>query len=207
MKRLFSTVTFLITVFAAFAQTPKEIINRMGEELNKHESDGIYMITDVKVPVVGTLSTKTYSRGEKLRMETQTMGIDVIIFEDEETTWTYNSKTNKVVIEKLSAGNKSESEGDMELFDNITDGYDVTLDKETGDAWYFSLKKQKTNKEKDAPKKIDLVVAKGTYLPKALSAKMSGLTVTMRDFAFGVSEKKVTFNAADFPGVVIEDKR
>lgn len=207
MKRLISAITFLLIVFAASAQTPEEILNRMSEELSKHESDGICMITDVKVPVVGTLSTKTYSLGEKLRMETTTMGIEVVIFEDEETIWTYNSKTNKVVIENLSAAEKKEPEGDLELFDNIADGYDVSLDKETGDAWYFSLKKQKTNKEKDAPKKIDLVVAKGTYLPKALSAKMSGLSVTMRDFAFGVSEKKVTFNAADFPGVTIEDKR
>ena len=84
MKRLISVITFLLIVFAASAQTPEEILNRMSEELSKHESDGICMITDVKVPVVGTLSTKTYSLGEKLRMETTTMGIEVVIFEDEE---------------------------------------------------------------------------------------------------------------------------
>ena len=36
---------------------------------------------------------------------------------------------------------------------------------------------------------------------------MKGVTVTMRDLTYGVSEKQVTFNAADHPGANIIDKR
>ena len=45
------------------------------------------------------------------------------------------------------------------------------------------------------------------YYPVSLSAKISGITMTMRDISFGVTEKQVTFNAADFPGIAIVDKR
>ena len=87
------------------------------------------------------------------------------------------------------------------------EGYDVTLSKETDKAWYFNCKKSKDNKEKDVPKTIDIVVAKGTYYPVSLSAQMKGITVTMRGISFGVTEKQVSFDAKDYPNVKITDKR
>jgi hypothetical protein len=36
---------------------------------------------------------------------------------------------------------------------------------------------------------------------------MSGMTLTMHDFVFGVNERQVTFNAADYPSATIVDKR
>lgn len=54
---------------------------------------------------------------------------------------------------------------------------------------------------------MDLVVAKGTYHPVSLRARVSGITVTMRDLSFNVSEKQVTLNKADYPGAVIVDNR
>ena len=54
---------------------------------------------------------------------------------------------------------------------------------------------------------MDLVVAKGTYMPISLSAKVSGITITMRDLDFNVTEKDVTFNQADYPGVKVVDER
>ncbi|MBO4444240.1 MAG: hypothetical protein J5814_05690 [Bacteroidaceae bacterium] len=207
MKRLFALATVLTFVVAAFAQTPQEILSRMETELDKHEADGVSMITDVKVPIVGTISTKTYMLGDYFRMETKTMGIDVIVWEDDKSTWTYNSKTNEVKIEKAKVTVNSEPEGDLDMFEGLTDGYDITLAKETDKAWFFTLKKQKTNKSKEAPKQMDISVSKGTYLPLSLSAKVSGMTMTMHDISFGVSKSKVVFNAADFPGVTIKDER
>jgi outer membrane lipoprotein-sorting protein len=93
------------------------------------------------------------------------------------------------------------------MFSGITDGYDVTLKKETADAWYFLCKKSKTNTDKDDPKSIDLVVAKGTYYPVSLKAKLSGVTMTLRDVSFGVTEQQVTFNPKDYPTATIVDKR
>jgi hypothetical protein len=44
-------------------------------------------------------------------------------------------------------------------------------------------------------------------MPVSLKAKVSGIEITMRNISYGVTEKQVTFNANDYPGVTIEDKR
>ena len=54
---------------------------------------------------------------------------------------------------------------------------------------------------------MDLVVAKGTYWPVSLSTSVTAATMTMRDLSFGVTEKQVTFDEKDYPGVKIVDKR
>lgn len=95
----------------------------------------------------------------------------------------------------------------MEMFSDITEGYDVTIDKETNTEWYLLCKKSKSNKDKNAPKKMNLVVAKKTYMPKSLSVKVSGMTMTIRNISFGVTEKQVSFNANDYPGVTIVNKQ
>ena len=205
MKRLLSLISFIVFAAVAVAQTPKEIISRMETELEKHEKEGVIMTVDAKVPILGTMTTKTYSLGDKARIEATMMDVNIITWTDGETVWTYNSKENKVEITKQEGD--SESEGDVEMFSGITDGYDVTLDKETAKNWQFLCKKSKSNKDKDAPKKMELMIAKGTYMPISLKTKVSGLTITMRDIAFGVTEKQVTFNAKDYPGVTIVDKR
>ena len=93
------------------------------------------------------------------------------------------------------------------MFSGITDGYDVTLAKETSDAWYFKCKKNKSNADKDAPKTMDLAVRKDNYYPKSLSFKVMGIAMTMRDISFNVTETQATFNAADYPDATIIDKR
>ncbi len=54
---------------------------------------------------------------------------------------------------------------------------------------------------------MDLVVAKDSYLPISLSTKMYGITITMRDLGFDVTDQDVTFREADYPGVQIVDER
>lgn len=204
MKRLFSIICFIAMAGIAVAQTPQEIISRMEGELNKHENEGVIMTVDVKVPLLGTMTTKSYTLGNKTRAEVEMMGVNVITWTDGKSSWTYNSKKNEVEIAQMKT--ESEPEGDMEMFNGITDGYDVSIAKETAKEWNLVCKRSKSNKDKDAPKKMELVVAKGTYMPVSLKTKLSGMTLTMRGFSFGVSEKQVTFNANDFPGVTIIDK-
>ena len=206
MKRLFTVIIALACVAAAFAQTPEEILSRMEEEMEKHMDEGLIMTISTKVPVVGTVTMKNYSLGNKTRSESKLMGTDVVVFTDGETEWTYYSKTNKVKIERIGSTGSSEG-GDEEMFSDISDGYDLTLTKETDDAWYLTCKKSKTNQDKDMPKTIELVIAKGTYYPKLLKAKVSGITFSMRDVSFGVSEDYVTFRLSDYPGVTVEDER
>ena len=208
MKRSISLwLTSLCLSAFALAQTPQEIVSRMESELDKHEDDGVGMVVDVKVPVIGVLSTKTYLLGDKTRAEVKMKDVAVVNWSDGQTVWTYNSQKNEVTIEKQKSKDKSESENDMELFDGIAEGYDLSLDKETDKAWFIHCKKQKANKDKDAPKARDIVVSKADYHPLSLSAKVAGVNMTIRDISLGVTEKQVTFDAAEFPGATIVDKR
>lgn len=205
MKKLLSILFFVAMAAVAMAQTPQEIISRMETEMEKHEKEGIVMTVDAKISIFGTVTTKTYSLGDKMHSEGKMMGIEIITWADGKTEWSYNSKTNEVKISTQEES--SETEGNAEMFSDITDGYDVTIDKETDKAWYLLCKKSKSNKDKDDPKKIELAIAKKTYMPISLKTKMSGVTITMRDISFGVTEKQVTFDAKNYPGVKIVDKR
>ena len=206
MKRILSFLISILCSVAAFSQTAEEIVQRMDKVLEQHQDGGLYMIVDIKVPVVGTISTKTWTYGEKIRMEAKLMGVEVVTFMDDKTQWTYNSKNNEVVIEN-SKDIDSGSEGDIEMFSGITDGYDVSIKGETDKAWRIQCKKSKANKSKDDPKNMDLVVEKGTYNPMSLSTKLNGMTLTMRNLSFNVTEKQATFNIKDYPDATIVDKR
>ena len=209
MKKILSLLATLFLGVAAFGQTAEEIVNRMDAEMDKHdmEKEGLFMVVDIKIPILGTMSSKVWNLGEKMRLEAETMGVKIVTWMDEKTEWTYNTKTEELEIENRKENSKSDSEGDTEMFSGITEGYDVSIKKETADAWYILCKKSKNNKEKDDPKTMDLVVAKGTYYPMSLSAKMSGVTMTMRDLKFGVSQKDVTFDPNEFPNAKVVDKR
>jgi outer membrane lipoprotein-sorting protein len=202
MKKLvLAFMAVLAAVVAAVAQTPKEIVDRMEATMNAHEKEGIIMTVDLKLLIVGTTTSKSYMLGGKTRVEMKMMGVQIITWSDGEKDWTYISKDNTLTIEK-SKGDASEA-GDTEMFSGITDGYDVTLKKETADAWYFLCKKSKSNKEKDDPKTIDLVISKKNYYPLSLKASVSGMTMTMREISFGVTEADVTCDPSKFPGVKI----
>ena len=175
--------------------------------MDKREVDGLVMSMDIKIPTLGTMTSKAWNKGEKVRIEGKLAGVKVITWIDGDTEWEYNSKENKVRIKHHDVGKESQEESNAKLFDAITAGYDVSLDKETATAWYIRCNKNKNNKEKDDPKTMDLVVAKDTYYPVSLSAKVSGITVKMYDLGFNVSDKQVTFDPADYPGVTIIDQR
>ena len=208
MKKLLSIIAFIAFAAVAVAQTPEEIISRMEAEMGKHdESEGFVMTMDIKIIIVGTISSRSYVLGDKMRIEANRDGKDFITWSDGTTDWTYDSEKNEIEITNAKPREKSETEGDTKLFKGITDGYDVKIDKETETEWHIRCKRSRSNPDKDAPKRMDLVVAKGTYWPVSLSTSVTGATVTMREISFGVTEKDVTFNPQDFPGVTIVDNR
>ena len=207
MKRFLALIAALAFALVSFAQTPEEIVDRMSEAMEQLESNGLRMTMDIKIPILGTMSTVAWSLGDKMRMEAEAMGKKIITWMDNDTEWTYTAEDNTITIQNRDAKKPSSEQENMKMLDSVTEGYDVFLKKETDTAWYIQCKKNKTNTNKDDPKTMDLVVAKGTYHPVSLSARVSGITVTMRDLGFNVTEKEVTFNKADYPGAVIVDKR
>lgn len=206
MKKLILVLAAALLAAVAWAQTPEEIIQRMDAEMSLHEPEGLIMTCETKIPILGTMNVKTYTLGRKARMETTMRGVRVITWEDGTTEWTYDSKSNEVTIEKLKTADDSDA-GDAELFIGITEGYSVKVQKETADAWYILCKKLKTNTEKDDPKTMDLVISKKTYFPISLTAKVSGVKMTLRDISFGVPEDLVTFHPEQYPDAKVVDKR
>ena len=208
MKRILALLTACALAVAAYAQTAEEIMAKMGEVMEQvGEESGLRMTMDIKIPILGTMSTKAWSLGDKMRMEAEMMGKKLITWQDGETEWTYDSDANTITIEKQDTSKKSEEKENMEMFQNATEGYDVSIGKETSTTWTIKCRKNRSNTNKDDPKNMEIVVAKGTYYPMSLSAKVDMVTVTLRNLQFNVSEKEVTFNQADYPGATIIDKR
>lgn len=208
MKRILALLTACAFALAAYAQTAEEIMAKMGEVMEQvGEESGLRMTMDIKIPILGTMSTKAWSLGDKMRMEAEMMGKKLITWQDGETEWTYDSDANTITIEKQDTSKKSEEKENMEMFQNATEGYDVSIGKETSTTWTIKCRKNRSNTNKDDPKNMEIVVAKGTYYPVSLSAKVDMVTVTMRDLKFHVTEKEVTFNKAEYPGATIIDKR
>ncbi|MCR4864911.1 MAG: hypothetical protein K5850_07125 [Bacteroidales bacterium] len=207
MKKIFSVILGCLLATAALGQTAEEIVARMDEVMGQHsESEGLIMTMDMKLPIIGTISTTAYTLGNKIRMEANTGDGNIISWMNEDTSWTYDVNKNEIEIENRKSSS-SEAEDNAKMLTGITEGYSVSIKRQTADAWYINCKKLKTNKEKDDPKTMELVVAKDTYRPISLSATLSLVTVTIRNLNFGVTESQVTFDPSQYPGARIIDKR
>jgi outer membrane lipoprotein-sorting protein len=208
MKRLLAIISFIALAITAMAQTAEEIVSRMNAEISKHnESEGFAITMDMKIILVGTISSRSYILGDKMRIEANKDGKDFVTWSDGKTEWSYDSETNEIEITNAKPKEKSDKDSNTKMFKDVTEGYDVRIDKETATEWHIRCKRSKSNPDKDAPKRMDLVVAKGTYWPVSLTTSVTAASVTMRDISFGVTEQQVTFNEKDYPGVKIVDKR
>ena len=208
MKKLIAIISFIALAAAAMAQTAEEIVTRMDAEMSKHdESEGFAMTMDVKMIIIGTVSSRSYILGDKMRIEANRDDMEFISWKDEKTEWSYDSEKNEIEIKNVEPKEKSETNSDTKLFKGITDGYDIKIKKETDTEWHIRCKRSRSNPDKDAPKRMDLVVAKGTFWPVILTTSVTAATVTIRDISFGVTEEQVTFNPKEFPNATIVDNR
>ena len=208
MKRFFALLTAFVLAVAAYAQTAEEIVARMDAAMEQVSAEnGFRMTMDLKIPILGTMSSDAWSLGDKMRLEANMMGKKLVTWQDGQTEWTYDSSENTITIEHQDKTKKSDEKENMKMFQSATEGYDVSIAKETAESWTIKCKKNRFNTNKDDPKNMELVIAKDTYYPMSLSAKVDMVTVTLRDLQFNVSEKDVTFDKADYPGATIIDKR
>ena len=209
LKNLILALTAaLLAGWAVYAQTPEEIAAKMSVELDRVDSEGFSMDFCMKIPIIGEVRSHNRIHGEKVRSEVNKDGTRQISWTDGVSTWTFDSGKNAVTITEKKQGPVSDDpESGLNTLEKLTDGYDVKMQRETEDAWYLVCRKRKANPDKDAPKNIEMAVSKSTNLPIYLRIKQSGITVSLENFALGVSEDSVTFNPDDFPGVPIIDKR
>jgi len=210
MKRFLCFAIALLSATITFAQTGLEIVNRMNQRLSDRKADGIGVSVDVKIPIVGIISTKTWSLGKKTRLDIESSKINVITFMEDTTQWVYTPANNEVLITNMSFGNNNVSDNpgmDVSMFDDIPDGYDISIKSQNSVKWELVCKRKKSNKDDDSPKTISLEVRKETYEPISMSTKIMGINCTMHHFIFGVTEDKVTFNPDNYPGIKITDQR
>ena len=208
MKRLLIFLIALLGISSALgAQTAEEILEKMDAQMGRSDAEGIAMTMDMKIPILGTFTSTMYELKDKSLVETKIKGENLLVWTDATTEWTYNSKKNELTIEDAKPGENSAENENLAMLDGISDGYDISIQKETADAWHILCKKSKTNKEKDDPKKMEIVIAKSNYMPVSISTSMSGVKVTMRDFRIGVSDAQVTFDPARYPTATVVDKR
>lgn len=212
MKRILCFAITFLWATLTFAQTGLEIVNRMNERINARKATGISLNVDVKVPIVGVITTKTTVLGDRRCIRMNVKGQDIINYNDCETNWLYMAESNSVIISndtltQAIQANKGQGSMDLDIFGDITEGYDISIKSENLVKWELLCKRKKGKDDDDSPKKITIEVRKESYDPISLTTKIMGITCTMNDFKFGVTEKDVTFNESDFPGVKIVDNR
>ena len=207
MKKFFCILTAMFAATALFAQTTEEILARMDEQTERFTPEGFSMIMEIKLPILGTVGTTVYILGDKYKLYSEVKGDVLMYWSDKVTEWEYDASKNEITISNAKPSEESQAESNVKMLKGVTDGYDVRLRSETDEVWNFRCTKSKTNTNKDDPRPMDLVVAKGTYMPVSLKSTLKGVTVTLRNFAVGITEEEVTFDASKFSNAKIIDKR
>ena len=211
MKRISLIVCFVMAMIAStnlWAQTPEEVVERMTAELNKGDALGMSFDLVMSIPILGEFRATNYTLGDKLRVEMNDGGNKNISWSDGVTDWDYDAETNEVKITNAKPKENKENTGNLGLAKGVTEGYDLSFEKNTNDkVWYILCKKNRSNKDKDDPKKINIAVSKADYSTIYLKTKTHGIGISMENFKIGVTEEQVTFNPAEFPGAKIVDER
>ena len=190
------------------AQTPEEVIERMNAEIRKGDSLGMSFDFVMSIPILGEFRTTNYTLGDKLKIELLAKDNKVTSWNDGTTEWEYDPEKNEVKITNAKPKEEKDNSGNTELVTGVSEGYDLFFDKKTNDqVWYIVCKKNKSNKEKDDPKRIDLAVSKADYSTIYMKTKLKGIGISMENFHIGVTEEQVTFNPADYPTATIVDER
>ena len=136
MKRFFALLTACVLTVAAYAQTAEEIVARMDAAMEQVSAEnGFRMTMDLKIPILGTMSSDAWSLGDKMRLEANMMGKKLVTWQDGQTEWTYDSSENTITIEHQDKTKKSDEKENMKMFQSATEGYDVSIAKETAESW------------------------------------------------------------------------
>ena len=211
MKRIFLIIFFVGAMMAPMnlrAQTPEEVVERMNAEIRKGDSLGMSFDFMMSIPILGEFRSTNYTLGDKLKIELLAKDKKVTSWNDGITEWEYDTEKNEVKITNAKPRENNANSGDTNLITGVSEGYDLSFDRKTNDkVWYIVCKKNKSNKDKDDPKRIDLAVSKADYSTIYMKTKAKGIGISMENFHIGVTEKDVTFNPADYPNAKIVDER
>ena len=123
MKRILAFLTAFVLAVAAYAQTAEEIVAKMDAAMEQVSAEnGFRMTMDIKIPILGTMSSDAWSLGDKMRMEASMMGKNLVTWQDGETEWTYDADENTITIENQDKTKKSDEKENMKMFQSATEG-------------------------------------------------------------------------------------
>ena len=142
MRKILCTFLALTWALALFAQTGLEILNRTNEMVNSHNSDGISLFVDVKIPILGSISTRTMHVGDKTRMEFELKGKKIITFMEDTIQWIYSPEDNEVAMtnigDKTNSNPAADAGMDTGMFGDVAEGYDITIKSENLVKWVLA---------------------------------------------------------------------
>ena len=95
MRRLVSVLAAIALSIVAFGQSAEEVVQRMEKAMAGHEAEGAVVGMDMKIPIIGTVTTKTWIVGDKMRTEGGAAGVKFTSWQDETTIWTLTEKDGK----------------------------------------------------------------------------------------------------------------
>ncbi len=204
-RKILTLLAALFCAVTSFAQDARQIVERMNATMDKLQPTGLEMAIDARIPIIGTVRSRVWALAGKQKNITLIGKKKQITWSDGQSIWDYDEKSQTVSIRKDKPTAKGENVG---LFEDILSGYDLSVKEEQAKVWIITCKKSKSNQETDVPKKMILIVEKGSYKPVSLEAHSSmGITFTMHDIKFGVTDKDVTFDPAECNGATIKDYR
>ena len=109
-------VALLLGPVGMAAQTPEEIVNKMSAQMDRGDAEGLVLDFNMKIPVVGTVTSHNKVLGKKMRMEVTAKDKKSIIWTDETTRRTYDKQTNILTIEANTPAADKQENGNMETF-------------------------------------------------------------------------------------------
>ena len=167
-KILLTLIALVLTSASVFAQTPAEIINKMDEVMQQHDTkSGLAMTMEMKIFIIGTVSSRVMTYGDKIRVEAGAGDKHIISWIDGDTEHEYNVEEKVIKIKRRDTSKPSKEKENMGMFKSATEGYDVTLTKETDDAWYFHCKKSRSNPKRTIPRIWTLSSPRAPICPRA----------------------------------------
>mgnify|MGYP006873008585 FL=1 len=111
MKRIISIAVFALACATLFAQTPKEIVEKMFAEMDRGNIKGFSMDLNMKMPIVGLVRSHNLVLGDKMKSTVTTSDKTSTSWADATTKWTYDSTSGEIAVENNTPSSSNNQEG------------------------------------------------------------------------------------------------
>ena len=174
--------------------------------------EGVKMEMDVKASIAilsFNLQITSLDKGNKSRMIMQTTVLGKTFYSEEGCDgvqgWSYAKSDLSKAKDTLTIYPASNLENDYTVEMDAYKDYENAKMKLKDDVYEIALSKPKSD---DVPKKTTVRIDAETFYPTQMQIKDSGATITIKinEISFGVADKDLDFNIANYPDAVVVRK-